>query len=315
MQPEILDLLSDRVLDGGPVVGERPLSGGFSTDNVLLRTAGGEAYVLRRYQRRNTCAVEAAVMRRVSPHVPVPEVVLADEDGSLVGEPLLITRFVPGVSGAAVFAGAALEDGPPLAESIATVLAAIGSVTFPAAGFFSGPELRTDAPRPKFCEDLPAFVEDCLAQAPPDLGLSREDRAALVGLAREWAPLVAQVRADPALGPRLVHSDFNPKNLLLRPSGDGWRVSAVLDWEYAFADCALFDVGNLLRFGDELPPGFIERFPSAYREAGGVLPSQWRQASRALDLFAIADLLTRPADHPLAVKAAHLAHSIVAAGR
>ena len=96
---------------------------------------------------------------------------------------------------------------------------------------------------------------------------------------------------------QLVHSDYNGKNLLA-VGGDGrWSISAVLDWEFAFSGSPLTDVGNMLRFRAGGPPGFAGGFVAGYRDAGGQLPERWREISEALDLYALADFLTRPPDH------------------
>jgi aminoglycoside phosphotransferase (APT) family kinase protein len=101
-----------------------------------------------------------------------------------------------------------------------------------------------------------------------------------------------------------VHSDFNPKNLLALRGADGhWRITAVLDWEFAFSGSPLHDVGNMLRFGGEIPAAFADGFADGFRAGGGELPPDWREVSAALDLFALADLLTRPAGHRYFLKA------------
>ncbi|MFI6883736.1 phosphotransferase family protein [Streptosporangium canum] len=299
IEPGVLDLLSRHVLGGVQVVDERRLTGGFSSDNVLLRTNQGVSFVLRRYPRRNTCAVEAALMRLVADRVPAPEVVYADNDGSVLGEPFILTRFVSGVPLTAVFAGSDEEDGAQLGEILGETLAAISSVRFGQPGFFADGDLHLDADPPEHHDDLPAFVEGCLARGNAAAALSAAEQRALVKLAADNAPLVAEASdAD-----HLVHSDFNAKNVLLRPGNGRWRVSAVLDWEYAFSGSPLFDVGNMLRFPQELSPGFGRRFPLAYQEMGGPLPERWKEMSEALELFALSDLLTRSADHPLFAKA------------
>ena len=71
----------------------------------------------------------------------------------------------------------------------------------------------------------------------------------------------------------LVHADYKRSNLLLQPSGSGWKVGAVLDWEFAFAGPSLIDVGLFLRAGRALPEGFREAFASCYQDAGGELPA------------------------------------------
>ncbi|MFP1628058.1 phosphotransferase [Streptomyces sp. 5K101] len=206
LDPDILDVLRTQVLGGALVVEERRLSGGFSSDNVLLRTDRGTSFVLRRYPRRNTCAVEAALMRLVADRVPVPEVVYADDGGDLLGEPFILTRFASGVPLTSVFAGAADEDGPQLAEAVAEVLVAIHSVRFGRPGFFSDGALRPDATPPEHHDDLVAFVEATVARGNVAAVLSEAEQRALVELGVRCAPLVAEtVDAD-----QLVHSDFNP---------------------------------------------------------------------------------------------------------
>lgn len=90
----------------------------------------------------------------------------------------------------------------------------------------------------------------------------------------------------------------------------------MLDWEFAFSGSPLTDVGNMLRFSGRYPPGFADGFIAGYREAGGPLPPGWRETSEALDLYALADFLTRPPEHPYFGKAVSLLRKRLArAGR
>jgi fructokinase len=269
-------------------VARRSLSGGFRTDNQLLETATGQRYVLRRYPAGSRAAVEAA-LAAVAP-VPVPEVVAADPDGAAAGEPVLLTRFVPGVPLSTVTADEATG------RAVGGVLAAIGTVTFDAPGFFHDASL-TPAGEP-LSTGLVPFVERCLATA----DLPAADADGIRALAARSAPLLATV--DGAR--QLVHADFNPKNLLVAPDGDGWRVSAVLDWEFAFSGPPLVDVANMLRFTDETPPSFRSGFVAGFQAAGGALPEDWVPVSHALDLYPLADFLTRGPGHPFHAKALRL---------
>lgn len=298
---EALGILSRHVLGGARVADARRLSGGFSCDNVLVRTDAGGSFVVRRYPRRNMCAVEAAVLTLAASKVSVPEVVYADGGGDLLGEPLLVTRFESGVPLTAVFAGAVQDDGPALARLVGQTLAAVHSLLFDRPGFFRDSTLRTNGEPPTHHDDLASYVAASLGRGGAAV-LAATERSAVMRLAERWGPFVAHATAGAS---QLVHSDFNPKNVLMRPGGDGaWRVSAVLDWEYAFAGCGLFDLANMLRFPRDLGPGFADSLPSAYVDAGGWLPDRWEELGDALDLFALSDLLTRGAGHPVAVKAA-----------
>jgi fructokinase len=334
-------------LAGRRVVAARRLAGGYRNDNVLLTAADGVRVVLRRYRHGNRCAVEAALARRLAGVVPVAEVIAADPDGAVAGEPVLLSRFVPGVPasaalrdlggprglgpagprglgaaeprgaagprglGAAEPRGAAGPRGPGLAgpkgeeamelgRVVGAGLASIGGVSFDRPGFFDGADL---VPGPAGFEptaDLPAFVRRCLAATDGTAGgLGGPERAALLRLADHLAAFLPAVRG----ARQLVHADFNPKNLLVRRSaGRGWTLAAVLDWEFAYSSTPLADVGNMMRFADEYPPEFVTGFLAGFRAGGGELPERWREISRAVDLYALADLMTRPPEHPYAAR-------------
>jgi aminoglycoside phosphotransferase (APT) family kinase protein len=279
--------LTGHALPGERIAHTRPLDGGYRNDNLLVITEAGERFVLRRYRHHNACAVEAALAARVPAAVPVPEVVAADPDGVSAGEPVLLSRFAAGAMVSRVLAGAAPERARLVGRTVGRVLGSVGTVSFPGPGFFTGADL---SPVPMENGGLEAFVADCLARRHPGHRLSGSEVA---GVRRLAARAAAHLEALPPEC-RLVHADFNPKNLLAQQGPDGWAVTAVLDWEFAFSGSPLFDVGNMLRFGDDYPAGYADGFLAGFQEAGGWLPDNWRPVSRALDLYAIAEFLTRP---------------------
>jgi aminoglycoside phosphotransferase (APT) family kinase protein len=270
--------LADVALPGVRIARVETLSGGYLNENLLLTTMTGDRYVLRRYLRPNaqrTCAVEAALARLLLGRVPVAEVIAAaPEDG------LLLSEFVSGEP-----LGAALEHGfdlGGLGAAVRATLTAISDVRFDRPGSFTGAELEPAADMPG---ELAGFVADCLTRTD---ALTDEERRKLVALAGS-----VQSRLDALAGPAsLVHCDYNPKNILVRRTGDTWQVAAVLDWEFAMSGHPLIDVGNMRRFRAYYPPAFNDAF------ADGLDDAELADAD-ALDLFALADLLTRAPDHPL----------------
>jgi aminoglycoside phosphotransferase (APT) family kinase protein len=295
LEPPVLAWL-DRVLPGERVAVAVPLGGGYGNENILVTTGCGR-YVLRRYRRARgpdaarTCAVEAALAARLAAAaVPVPEVIAADPAGSAAGEPLLLARHVAGVLVSQAVTGRRAPAGD-LGRAAGRALAAVGAVTFPCPGVFTGPGLVPDAAG--LPASLPEFVEACLRQGHAATALSPAELGRLRALAAAEAPLAASAAA----ARQLVHSDYNGKNLLAVRRRGRWSVSAVLDWEFAFSGSPLTDIGNMLRFRDEQPPGFADGFLGGYQDAGGPLPPDWREVSEALDLYALADLLTRPPGH------------------
>jgi aminoglycoside phosphotransferase (APT) family kinase protein len=129
-----------------------------------------------------------------------------------------------------------------------------------------------------------------------------EDRHALLAVCGGTRPLIEASGGAATL----VHSDFNPKNLLVDP--DRAEVTGLLDWEFADAGHPLTDLGNLLRF----PPRRWE--PGLRALTGGVLellgaaglPSGWLETARALDLFALVELAARERRNPVVDRAREL---------
>ena len=148
-------------------------------------------------------------------------------------------------------------------------------------------------------DGLSEYVETRL----PELGhLSPEE---IDGL-REVA-LDAQVLLDTVPRACLVHSDLNPKNLLLDP--DTLALTGVLDWEFAHAGHPFTDLGNLLRF--DRAPAFAEAVLTAYAERRGTPPEEALGLARAADLWALVDLAARRTANPVAARADRLLRAIV----
>ncbi|GAA2376772.1 phosphotransferase family protein [Dactylosporangium salmoneum] len=276
---------------GSRVAGVRALTGGYSNDNAVLTFAGGGELVLRRYLRTNACAVEAALAARLAGVVPVPEVVAADPTGEAAGEPAMLSALAPGHPAGEVLDGLAGPEAAELGGAIGEALAAAGTVTFAAPGFFGDGTLTPGPEGAEPAAGLGAWVARCLAHGNAEGHLTGHERRELQRMADEATPQLAVLHGSR----RLVHGDFNPKNLLAERRGGRWRVAAVLDWEFAFSGAPLFDVGNMLR--DPRPAGFEEAFLAGFRAGGGELPPRWRRLAGALDLYSLADLLTRPAGH------------------
>jgi fructokinase len=276
---------------GAPIVAVRPLTGGYRNRNVVARTAAGHRYVLRRYLDPAACAVESALAVRLADSaVPVPRPVFADPAGTLLGDPLLVSAFAAGTPGDRVIGYGTAQDAAGIGAAMGETLAAIGSVGFAAPGFF-GPDLTvTGGP---VATGLAEFVAGQLPDSNAAAAFSPAELDALQALAERSAPLVETVRDEA----RLVHCDYNPKNVLAVRDGGGWRIGAVLDWEFALSGSPMFDLGNALRFAADRPAGYADRFVAAYRAAGGLLPADWRAVAEAVDLFALVQFLSRPTDH------------------
>jgi aminoglycoside phosphotransferase (APT) family kinase protein len=285
---------------GRAVVETATLAGGFSHETCLLTLADGR--VVARLGGTDP-AVEVAVMAAASRRVPVPRVLLVRPAGTVGERPVMVLEHVAGTPLSHVLdaGGEAPGDLGDLGAEAGRVVAEIGTVEFERPGFFADAEL-TVREEPPWSRQLPEVAEACMA-ATPDSRLDPGTRRAWVRLCAAHAPALTGVDEHA----RLVHADVNPKNILVSRTRGGWRVDAVLDWEFAYSGCPYGDAANMLRFGADYPARFVDGFRAGFaghRPAGLPLAGDWRHVGHVLDMFALSDLVTRPAGHPVADQAA-----------
>jgi aminoglycoside phosphotransferase (APT) family kinase protein len=285
-----------------------PLPGGFANALFRAQLTDGSSVVVRLHTRDpERAAIEDAVLRRVAGIVPVPEVLWTDPTGAVAGVPASIHSWVDGI-----LLDRVLEDGAPAdlhaaGVAVGRTLAAIGSISFDTPGFFASPALDPTSGPDLGPDGLREYVRARL-----DAGTVLDRTTA-----RSWWCLVdaaADVLTEVKGSRQLVHADFNGKNLMMWWRGPRWAVAAVLDWEFAFAGSPLVDIGNALRFEDDLPPQHREAFLAAYAESGGELPEEWRRISKALDAFALVDFLSPTAVPSLQRRMLKLVHASIERG-
>src|SRR5690606_3855644 len=97
----------------------------------------------------------------------------------------------------------------------------------------------------------------------------------------------------------LVHSDLNPKNVILDP--ESLSVAALVDWEYAHSGSPYTDLGNLIRF--DRAPAFEEAVIEGYLDRHDGSAEETRELARCADLFALVELATRARRNPVADRA------------
>ena len=149
--------------------------------------------------------------------------------------------------------------------------------------------------------------------ATPEPRLDQATRRAWVDLCVVHAPALTSVDDHT----RLVHSDINPKNILVTRERGRWRVDAVLDWEFSYSGCPYGDAANMARFGAGHPPAFLDGFRAAFaahQPADLPLARDWEFLGRVLDMFSLSYLVTRPLGHPVADQAADLIRRWVTEG-
>ncbi|MBF4161914.1 phosphotransferase family protein [Nocardioides acrostichi] len=295
-----------------------PLAGGWS-GRTFLAQAGEERTVVRLYPPEpiDAPARDAAVLayaRQVLAGVAEVPAVLEVRAGDAGRDRpgLVVTPFLPGERGDLVTPGLADDALVALAERLADVLDALSGSRQPRTGVFADATLTLDPlPEPFDGDGLPDLL-DVLAPAL----VTHVGERALAGLApvcrRAQDLLDDDLAARP--GACLVHSDLNPKNLLLGPAGadGGDPALVVLDWEYAHAGGRWTDPGNLLRF--ERREAFVDALAGRLAADRGLPASEVLDLARAADLTALLELASRAEANPVATRAADRLRTIAETG-
>jgi aminoglycoside phosphotransferase (APT) family kinase protein len=269
-----------------------PLAGGWSGQTFLAETAG-ERVVVRIYPpgRRDHAApeVDAAVLRLVHGLVPVPEVLEVRRGDAAADQPgLLVTSFVAGERGDVVLPTASDDHAARLGAALGALLADLAGMPTLRAGPFVDADLTIGDFG--MADGLPGFLDDHATALRWEA-----DLLARLGSVAERA----QERLDEVGRTCLVHSDANPKNLLLDPAGP--TVTALLDWEFAHSGHPFTDLGNLVRF--DRRPSFVEAVLDVWCERRGGDPQDALELARGADLWALIELAARAGDNPVADRA------------
>ena len=275
-----------------------PLAGGHS-GRTFVGEAGGERVVVRLYPPDADHAPEtdAAVLALVRGLLPVAEVLEVRRGDAPSGQPgLLVTSWLPGERGDIVVDGVD-EDG------LARLGAAMGHVAGTLAGMpmrHAGPFVDAELTLGRFSEGgLVEWVESHLG------AWSDTDRERLIRVA---AP--AQDLLDAAGRACLVHSDLNPKNVLVDPlTGE---ITGLVDWEFAHAGHPWTDLGNVLRF--DRHDAYVGAAIAAWVGLRGGTAAEVLDGARAADLWALVDLAARSGENPVATRAEGLLRTIAATG-
>ena len=286
---ETLDRMVHTAFPRCRVVETQPLGDGLRNANFKLRLDGQtEPVVLRIYEHdASICQKEVDLLRLAGGLVPVAEVIHAAPRGWEDLPPFTLARYVEGISLRDLQRSGDTGAAAEAAYSAGETLAAIGRATFGRPGWL-GPGPAVMAPLLEGKDPTPRFVDLCLASINLERRMPADLRHRTSGLVWRWAPQLARLDEEA----RLVHGDFNGRNLLVRCLAGRWSVAAVLDWEFAVSGSPLGDLGNFLRYERAAHPLAEPHFSAGYLHAGCALPRDWRRLARVLDAAAICENLT-----------------------
>jgi aminoglycoside phosphotransferase (APT) family kinase protein len=288
--------------------GLTPLAGGFSGE-TFVADAGAERTVVRIYGERSASTrgpeastIDAAVLRLVRGLLPVPQVMEVRRPDPAADAPgLLVTSFLPGTRLDVVLPTLDSRGLADVGRRLGALVARLACMPMPRRGLFADGDLTLE---PLPAADLADFI------AAKRSGTALDDWPtveydALLAVAEH-----AQTLLDETERTCLVHSDLNPKNVLVDEAS--LEVTGLLDWEFAHAGMPGTDLGNLLRF--DRVPSFADAVTSTYRERVPDAGEDFLDVARAADLFALVDLAARRGANPVTERAHHLLRTVAGSG-
>ena len=213
LAPEILDRMVHTAFPRCRVIEAQPLGDGLRNANFKLHLAGQpEPVILRIYEHdASLCRKELDLLRLAGGAVPVPEVIHAEPYGLEDLPPFTLARYVEGISLRDLRRSGDTSAMAEAAYSAGETLAAIGRATFGRPGWL-GPGPAVTAPLLEGKDPTPRFVDLCLASIDLERRMPADLRDRTSGLVWRWAPQLARLDEEA----RLVHGDFNGRNLLVR---------------------------------------------------------------------------------------------------
>lgn len=265
------------------------LTAGKVNTNYKITISGiDEPFVLRIHVRdRMAGERDFNIFQLVQKRVPVPQILyttMGSEPGAIS---YTVMRWVDGILFSDILASKDERAIAECARNIGITLANIGTYTFPKAGFF-GPNLTIIE---EFDEESTlSYFEQFLFTGQSGQHLGPTLTQHLWNFLKDNAYYFDAINAARSL----VHSDFKGFNILVRQLDNRWNVSAVLDWEFAFAGSPLVDIGNMLRYSHLHPAIFEQEFINGYREQGRMLPPDWKKIAKLVDLLSLCEFLNSP---------------------
>ena len=263
------------------LLAQETVTTGCANTNIKLTFVDEKGPLLLRVFTRDPTAAyrEQALYKLVHEIVSLPEVLYV---GQFEGQSYALVEYVEGI----LLRDLILKEGGKYERALqdaGMILKAISSFQFDAAGFFK-PDLSINPFSEK--ETYDQYGKICLENP-----LVKE---------RLGPPLMDQLHqflADhqdffpKGTKASLVHGDYDSANILVEEKKGVWRVKAILDWEFAFSGSPLFDVGNMLRFAEILPPAYETSFVRGLKDAGFTLFPHWKQSAKLLDLLSLLTIL------------------------
>lgn len=258
--------------------------GGCANLNVKFKLKGNERlHILRIYIRDKDAAFkEQKLSSKLKTNIPIPNVIYVSNYG---GYKFAITEFISGITLRELLLSNEIYSIGDIMFELGLVLSKITGHELINSGFFDK-DLNIISKSPD--ENYLSFAKECLKAQMVLTHLDADDVLKINLL------LDRNINFLPSENEKyLVHGDFDPANILVDKNNGDWKITGVLDWEFAFSGSVLCDVANMLRYAHQMPLEFKNEFILGLKSGGINLPENWRITCDLLNLISLLDCLAR----------------------
>ena len=266
------------------LISQQVIGGGCANLNVKIQLEhSNNPLILRIYLRDKTSAEreqKLGLLLKQNLLVPATHFI-----GDYKDYHFAITEFMPGITLRDLLLSNTPHDMAAIMFEVGKVLSEITQHTFPMAGFFDKDLNVID---PITNDDFNTFAIDCLKDK---IVISQIDANTISKISynlNKYSNLFPDENDK-----HLVHADFDPANILVDNVEGEWKITGILDWEFAFSGSVLCDVANMLRYAHHMPAEYEEAFLGGLKSSGIALPANWRISVHMLNMLSLLDCLKR----------------------
>lgn len=260
------------------------IAGGCANLNYKIHIKNEDHPIILRVYLRDAKAafIEQKLSALLNKTVPTPQTY---HIGKVDDYHFAITEFIYGITLRSLLLGEESYDINSIMSKVGEVLSKISKHEFSYSGFF---DKNLNIIPSQFSENYLAYAKECLKDEAVIATLKPSLISEISKIIYKYGHLFPDKDKK-----HLVHGDFDPANILVNKVNGEWKVSGVLDWEFAFSGSIMYDIANMLRYAHEMPPVFQEAFISGVASGGITLPQNWRITAHLLNLVALLDCLKR----------------------
>jgi aminoglycoside phosphotransferase (APT) family kinase protein len=240
--------------------------------------------VLRIYMREaRALSVEIYIHTLVKDTIPLPKILYSNTQCQLIPYSYALMEWVDGELMRNVLLTGDENAISECAYEAGKYLSQLSKIVLPHSGFFDAHlNVRPFSPEEEYQKFIVTILNNDSVKS--DLGND------LVRQIHELASTHGSLLSNDNTA-NLTHADYDPANILVKKIHGSWKISAILDWEFAFSGTYLLDMGIMLRYSHKLPACYEKQFIAGLTTSGIALHATWKQQCKLMDMLCLLQLI------------------------